>query len=207
MDKDCVIMLINKQMNTFFIKILYLIFLKSQINSTDNLFMGKNKIKYYDSSSFAISRIIDKNEIEIIINNKAKGFDSELVVHLLSRVLITYQEQNRKYQELLDFVEKIRHDKAEENDPVNLVISALSKLDENDQRKILDQNYLLELEKLKNEQHFAQQLQIIITNDINRIKSLLSTLVNNKNIPEHTLNEITKIYDQIKSYKTVRNFS
>jgi len=169
--------------------------------------MGKNKLSYYDSSPIAKSRVIDKNEIEVIIENGAKGFDKELFLHLLSRVIITYQEHNRKYQELLDFIEKIRHDKVEESQPLNQVIAALSKLDENDQRKILDQNYLAELEKLKNEQHFAQQLQIIITNDINRIKSLLATLVNDKNIPEHILNEITKIYDQIKSYKTVRNFN
>jgi hypothetical protein len=169
--------------------------------------MGKKKVNYYDFSPISKSRIIDKNEIEVILENDAKGFDQELVLHLLTRVLITYQEHHRKYQELIDFIEKIRHEKNLENDPYNQVIVALSKLNEDEQRKILDQNYLSELEKLKNEQHFAQQLQIIITNDINRVKTLLSGLITDESIPKHILIEINKIYDQIKSYKTTRSFN
>ena len=169
--------------------------------------MAKNKTHYYDSSSLAESRTIDNNELSDILENSAKGFDPNLVTHLVRRFQLTMIENNRKYQELIDFIEKIRHEKELEQDPFYKVSNALPLLSVEEQRKILDENYLSELEKLKAEQHFAQQIQIIITNDINRIKSLLGTLSNDKNIPESIISEINKIYDQIKSYKTVRNFN
>ena len=71
--------------------------------------MGKNKTNYYDSSSLAESRTIDSNELNDIIENSAKGFDSILVTHLVRRFQLTILENNRKYQELIDFIEKIRH--------------------------------------------------------------------------------------------------
>ena len=181
--------------------------LTRQISCSDNYYMGKNKTNYYDSSSLAESRTIDSNELNDIIENSAKGFDSILVTHLVRRFQLTILENNRKYQELIDFIEKIRHEKELDQDPFYKVSNALPLLTIEEQRKILDENYLSELEKLKAEQHFAQQIQIIITNDINRIKSLLGTLSNDKNIPESIISEINKIYDQIKSYKTVRNFN
>lgn len=167
----------------------------------------RNDPSPYDDSDSAASRPFRIDEVESLILDGGRIFarDRELVVHLLERVAATIKDHRRQITELHDDVDRIRAQRAETEHPVSRAAAALAALTPEEQRKLLDSNYLAALDNLEEERVRAERLQILAGNDINRVKMMLGTLATDTTLEASAREKVQDLLDKITAIRNAPN--
>jgi hypothetical protein len=167
----------------------------------------RNNPSPYDSSETAASRPLRIDEVEALILDGGRLFlkDRDLVHHLLERVAATIRDHRRQVMELHDDVDRIRAQRAETDHPLTRAAAALAALPPQDQKKLLDSNYIAALEALEAERERAQRMQLLAGNDINRVKSMLAALALEPGVGPETREKIHELVSKITAVRNAPN--
>lgn len=139
----------------------------------------------YDDRPEAQHNPLRLEEIEALILNGGRALTKEpgRIVHFLHRVANTLKEQGRRTSRLQRDVEEIRQQRASEAHPVARAMQAISELDEQQKKLVLDEGYLLELAKLEKAREDAELISAGAQNETNRVRHALGLLLDDPEVP------------------------
>lgn len=153
----------------------------------------------YDDRPEAQHVALRIDEIEALILNGGAVFhkDTRKIVHFLNRVVATLREQGSRIAKLQTDVEHMREEKGAARHPMARATQAISELDDKQKRQLLDGNYLQEMAKLERARETADMVVAGATNETNRIRLVLSGLLEDPQIAsevkQHVRDALIKI--------------
>lgn len=158
----------------------------------------------YDDSEGAASRPLRLDEVEALILDGGRLFDRDRgrIVHLLHRVAATIRDHHRRYTELHDDVDRIRSRQEDRGHPMTRATEAIAALSPDEQRQLLDINYLAAVDRLEQERASAEQARVLAVNDINRVKLLVASLVADTNLDTEVRARLEMLLTQLNSLRS-----
>jgi hypothetical protein len=124
------------------------------------------------------------DEVEALILNGGQVLrEPRRIVHFLNRVMTTLRDQGSRVAQLQQDVENIRRERSQSAHPLARATQAIAELTEEQKRQLLDNGYLLELEKLKKAQEDAELAKLGAENETNRVRLALAGLLEDPTIP------------------------
>lgn len=158
----------------------------------------------YDDSEMAASRPLGLDEIEALMLDGGRLFErnKDRVRHLLERMSATIKDHQRRMSDLHDDVDRIRSERAGKEHPMARASAALSELDPEQQRKLLDINYISAVEELDRFRIEVENMRLLAINDINRVRLLLASLLNDKSLDNNSNEKIRALLDTINLIRT-----
>lgn len=153
----------------------------------------------YDDRPEAVHVPVRLEEIEAIILNGGRVLTKEpgRLVHFLNRVANTLKEQGRRVGKLQRDVEEIREQRSSAAHPVARAMQAISELDEQQKKLVLDEGYLLELAKLEKARGDAELVRAAAENESNRIRMALGAVLEDKDVPAETKAYLRSVLERI----------
>jgi hypothetical protein len=153
----------------------------------------------YDDRAEAQHTPLRLEEIEALILNGGRALTKEpaRIVHFLHRVANTLKEQGRRTSRLQRDVEEIRQQRASEAHPVARAMQAISELDEQQKKLVLDEGYLLELAKLEKARGDAELVKAAAENETNRIRMAIGAVLEDTNVPAETKAYLRSVLERI----------
>ncbi len=127
--------------------------------------------------------------------------DRGRVVHLLQRVASTIRDHHRRYTELHDDISRMRSRQEDETDPMNRANAAIAALNPDQQRQLLDINYLAALDRLEVERQATERARLLAANDLNRVKLLVSTLASDSSIDPTVRTRLEELAGQLAALR------
>lgn len=139
----------------------------------------------YDDRPEAQQQPLQLAEVEALILNGGKVFEKTpgRLVHFLHRVTATMRDHGQRFARLQADMELIRSQRAADSHPMARAVQALSELDAQQQRQLLDEGYLLELAKLAKAREDAELVSAGARNETNRVRHALGTLLEDPEVP------------------------
>lgn len=164
----------------------------------------KNNRPPYDDAEAAASRPLRLDEVEAFILDGGRLFerDKGRVVHLLHRVAATIRDHHRRYTELHDDVDRIRSRQEDRSHPMVRATEAIAALSPEEQRQLLDINYLAAVDRLEQEQATTERARLLAVNDINRVKVLVASLLSDPALPVDARGRLESLLGQINSLRS-----
>jgi len=154
----------------------------------------KKKQSSYNSDPGLVNIPLRVDEVESLALS-AGDLQSEEVRHLLTRALISLKEQRRRINELQNDVEKIATQNALVGHPMQISIDFLNRLTPDEMIGVLDARYLKSLNELDKEKENYEQQKLLLYSEINRVKFILSTILENPNYPVELKENLKNIID------------
>ena len=109
--------------------------------------------------------------------------DEASVVHLLSRIAATMKEGRKRQAELQSELDRSRMKNSDAEHPMTRALKAISELDDEGRRKLLDIHYLAAVEDAQSAAAEAEKAQISAINETNRVRFALAELLADPLIP------------------------
>jgi 16S rRNA G527 N7-methylase RsmG len=138
-------------------------------------------------------------EVEALILNGGKVLVKEpgRLVHFLHRVANTMKEQGRRVGKLQRDVDAIREQRTIAAHPVARAVQAISELDEQQKKVVLDEGYLLELAKLEKARGEAELMKAAVENETNRIRMAIGAVLEDTSVPAETKAYLRSVLERI----------
>jgi hypothetical protein len=139
------------------------------------------------------------DEVEALIMNGGKIFsqDGRRIVHLLHRVATTIREQGARIAALQADVERIRVERAASSHPMARAVQAISELNDDEKRQLLDDGYLRELARLEKATEEAELTKLGVLNESNRIRHALAGMLEDPDVPSETKQHVRVVLTRI----------
>lgn len=153
----------------------------------------------YDDRPEAMHQPLHLAEVEALILNGGKLFERQpgRLVHLLHRVATTMKDHGARMSRLQADVEHIRGERAASGHPMARAVQAISELDEDQKRQLLDQGYLLELAKLQKARQDAEMASAGAQNETNRVRLALGALLEDPEAPSEVKQYVRNVLQRI----------
>jgi hypothetical protein len=161
----------------------------------------------YDDSEVAASRPLRLDEVEALLLDGGRIFERDRgrVVHLLQRIGVTIRDHHRRQTELNDDMDRLRAVQQDLAHPLNRATEALAALSPEEQRQLLDVNYLAALERLEQDRAAADQARLLAVNDINRVRLLVGTLTADATMPAEVRARLEAMLSQLNAMRSGSN--
>lgn len=133
---------------------------------------------HYDDSPPARERPLQLDEVEALILNGGQVLVDKpgRIPHFLGRVAASLRDHRERLARLQADVDRIRVDKDRQRQPVVRAMDALNALDAQQQRQLLDANYLAEMDRLATAREQAELAKAAARNDLSRTQLVLAEL-------------------------------
>jgi outer membrane murein-binding lipoprotein Lpp len=138
-------------------------------------------------------------EVEALILNggAAVAKEQRRMLHFLHRVAATLREHGMRMSKLQRDVESIREEKSAAGHPMARAVQAISELDEQQKRQLLDEGYLRELAKLEKARADAELIKAGAENEGNRIRMALASILEDKEVPSEVKQHLRNLLERI----------
>lgn len=143
---------------------------------------------HYDTSAAQRDTALRADEVEALILNGGAVLlkDQAALLHFLHRVAATLRDQRERVSRLQEDVGRIRTERSDARRPMSRAMEALNELTPDEQRQLLDQRFVAEIEKLRAAQQRAELEQAGARNEVNRARLILAELLNDSNVDPGT---------------------
>lgn len=158
----------------------------------------------YDDSEQAASRPLRLDEVEALLLDGGRVFsgDRDRVVHLLQRVAATLRDHHRRYTELNDAIDRIRAEQADRSHPLTRAAEAIAALSPEEQKQLLDLNYLAALDRLEEERASAERTRLLAVNDVNRVKVVVGMMLADPSTTPEVKTRLEELLAQLNSLRS-----
>jgi hypothetical protein len=154
----------------------------------------KKKISNYNSDITLQNVPLRVDEIENLSITIGELSADELR-HLLSRILVSMKEQRKKINDLQYEVEKFASQNSLVGHPMQISIDVLNKLTPAELDGVLDARYLKSLSELDSEKENMEQQRLLLYSEVNRVKFILATILNDSNYSEDLKDRLKSILE------------
>jgi hypothetical protein len=138
------------------------------------------------------------DELETLINEDGRRLagDKEAVQTFLYRVNATVKELQNQIKSLTFEMEKIRSAHGVGEHPVQRALNAINELTPDQQKEILDRNYVKAVEELEAEKQDLMLTRTAAKSQANRVKLMLGQLLH-EDMPQASRLKIQEMLDQM----------
>jgi hypothetical protein len=157
---------------------------------------------HYDDSIEAKSVAIQSAEVAALIENGGSVFAKKpaRIIHFLYRVAATLGGLQATINRLHANISSLQTSKIDGQQPVQRAIDAISQLNETEIKEVLDISYLDHRAKLTKAEQLAELTQLGSKNEANRIRLILSALMEDPQLPDLSKQAIKAALAQIDYY-------
>jgi predicted DNA-binding protein (UPF0251 family) len=125
------------------------------------------------------------DEVEALQLNGARQIsrDEAAIIHFLSRVAATLKDNRKRLADLQSEMDRTAIRKSDSEHPMTRALKAISELDDEGRRQLLDIHYLAAVDEAERFAGEAEKAQIAAINEMNRARFALNELLADPLIP------------------------